>query len=789
MASKTITGSYPSGYYLKPAYGTLGIAATASVGGTGLTTTNLQPSTINNLGNVDGTANGITLSDGGAVTNGSSNTSALIKGGTDIGVLVESASGSVINTGSIVGGPRVSTGAGVWLMAGGSVVNAASGAISAEDGVVIHDGTASVTNAGSIAGRVGGGLGNGIDMQQGRLTNESTGSIYGFSGVLIGSPATVANVANGGSITGYFIGVVFVDHASGSVTNTGTIGGGFAGVDMAYSGNPTYSQVTNGLNGSIQGGNVGIITGPFSTIANYGSITGQTGIALSGPGSVANFGTVEGSGRTAVSFDSPSAKLTEEGTGVLIGSVSGGGGTLELGNKAGPGTLGGLGSTITGFAAVTIDKGATWSLSGPSTLAKSQVLNDYGTLDLLGQVTNSGSIVNQAGGKLFFQGDVSITTDPAVKAGAFSNEGLLKKLSGTGTSIIRTGSASLIDTGTIDVETGTLEFTGSTISITGTIKGPGTIAFSTGAATLGAGSSVSSAGFTIAGSGAKLTVARVLGYAGNFSASTNTELTIASADLLQLSGTASFYHDTIDGAGQVTTAGSTTANQVTLGGTAQWYNTGTLSLTGGTLTVGDSAGDIATFNNQAAGVFDLAGNSSIGVGTAASIFKNQGLLAKMAGSLSKIAIALTNTGTVEAASGTLDLQGAISGKGTLKIDAGKTLQADAAVSQSQTVDFNGGGDKLVLTDAAHFAGRLQDFGAADKLDLRQFDPTTTTLAFSENGTHNAGTLTVTDGSLTAKITLLGQYSASAFHKASDGLSGTLVTYTPSAASALAPPHS
>jgi hypothetical protein len=150
---------------------------------------------------------------------------------------------------------------------------------------------------------------------------------------------------------------------------------------------------------------------------------------------------------------------------------------------------------------------------------------------------------------------------------------------------------------------------------------------------------------------------------------------------------------------------------------------------------------------------------------------------------------VANTGTIEAASGTLDLQKAVTGTGILKIDAGKAIQADAAVSAGQTVDFGQGGDKLILTDATHFAGKLMDFGANDKLDLHQFNPTTTTLAFAENGTNTQGVLTVTDGALQAKITLLGQYSASAFHKASDGLGGTLVTYTPPAASALALPHS
>ena len=68
MATKTITCSYPSGYYLNPTYDRLDVASTATVGGAGVTTAATQPSTVNNLGAVHCTANGITLSDGGAIT-------------------------------------------------------------------------------------------------------------------------------------------------------------------------------------------------------------------------------------------------------------------------------------------------------------------------------------------------------------------------------------------------------------------------------------------------------------------------------------------------------------------------------------------------------------------------------------------------------------------------------------------------------------------------------------------------------------------------------------------------
>jgi hypothetical protein len=756
------------------------------------------------------------LTAGSSVTNGGpTDTTANIANG----IVISGGAGQIVNYATI-GGPSTyllpnryyrpihSFSPGIHVGAGSAVTNGSNTDTVARitNGILI-DGAGSVLNFGTIDATAA--HRTGVDLGSGTITNGSASdSTAVIAGDLVGlglSSGTVVNwgtiqAARGSALVFNSSSCTLVEEGTGSLGGSRVKGGGGT-LELAADGGvgtltglgtriESFGTVVVDVGASWAFTGANVLLGPLrndGSLTNLGTFTNRSVLTnnatLTNDGMFVNFGTITGS-----FVGTAQGTLVEEAGGTVNGTVQGGSGKLELGNKAGPGTLTGLGSTIMGFSLVQIDRNTSWSLES-STIGVGATLKNNGALTLLAQVTNNGSIDNQVGSKLLFEGDVSITTGPAVKAGAFTNAGLVEKLSGTGTSIIRTGKAGLTDAGTIDVETGILELTGSTISITGVIKGAGTIEFSTGAATLGAGSSVSSAGFTIAGSGADLTVARVLSYAGSFSAGANTELTIASADLLQLSGTASFYHDTIDGAGQVRTAGTTTVNQVTLGGTAQWYNTGTLNLTGGMLTVGDGAGNVATFNNQAAGVFDLAGNTNIGVGTAVSIFKNQGLLAKTAGGLSKIAIALTNTGTVEAASGTLDLQGAVSGKGTLRIDAGKVLQADAAVSQSQTVDFNGGGDKLLLTDAGYFAGRLQGFGAADKLDLRQFDPTTSTLAFFENGTNTAGVLVATDGALQAKITLLGQYAASAFHKISDGLGGTLVTYSPLAASALAPPHS
>ena len=51
----------------------------------------------------------------------------------------------------------------------------------------------------------------------------------------------------------------------------------------------------------------------------------------------------------------------------------------------------------------------------------------------------------------------------------------------------------------------------------------------------------------------------------------------------------------------------------------------------------------------------------------------------------------------------------------------------------------------------------------------------TKVSFKEDKNNLSGTLTVTDGTHTANLTLLGQYSANDFTLASDGHGGTMVT--------------
>jgi len=62
-------------------------------------------------------------------------------------------------------------------------------------------------------------------------------------------------------------------------------------------------------------------------------------------------------------------------------------------------------------------------------------------------------------------------------------------------------------------------------------------------------------------------------------------------------------------------------------------------------------------------------------------------------------------------------------------------------------------------------------------NLTKFRPSAI-LAYQPNGGDTGGTLTVTDGGLSASIALLGQYVLAGFALATDGGTGSLLTYTP-----------
>ena len=112
---------------------------------------------------------------------------------------------------------------------------------------------------------------------------------------------------------------------------------------------------------------------------------------------------------------------------------------------------------------------------------------------------------------------------------------------------------------------------------------------------------------------------------------------------------------------------------------------------------------------------------------------------------------------------------------TITVADGTTVEIDGASTQSVT--FTGTTGTLKLDDAPAFSGQVSGLTGSDALDLADvsYGPNTTA-TFS--GNIDGGTLTITNGSETAHIALLGDYLDSGWTLSSDGHGGTVVVDPP-----------
>jgi hypothetical protein len=128
-------------------------------------------------------------------------------------------------------------------------------------------------------------------------------------------------------------------------------------------------------------------------------------------------------------------------------------------------------------------------------------------------------------------------------------------------------------------------------------------------------------------------------------------------------------------------------------------------------------------------------------------------------------LSITNTGTVNVQSGSLDIGGPVTGTGQFTIGNGDQLEFGGSVSSGQTITFEGSTGTLKLDDPTHFAGEISGLTGSDGINLAGFDSTTViTPLIGATET----TLTVTDDNHTgplgeAVITLLGNYNGSTFN--------------------------
>jgi hypothetical protein len=401
-------------------------------------------------------------------------------------------------------------------------------------------------------------------------------------------------------------------------------------------------------------------------------------------------------------------------------------------------------------------------------------------------ILGNGSFTNQ-GAINVSNGDVlSITTN------SWSNTGTISVTGGTlnlGGSFTLSQLGTLTHTGgTVNV-IGTLDDTGATLNV-GTGTGPGTLTLANGG-TIKNGTIVSS-GSGIVGSGGTLdgvtyqgaldlsaTTAAVFvkdGFTGGAGGAT-VNLTglesslrfegaqAASNTTINIGNSGNFatiYNWDTAGAATVTLGTSLTINQVGADAeldTSENGNTTSSLINAGTINAGLSGG-----------IFNILGNGS---------FTNQGAINVSNGDVLSITTnSWSNTGTISANGGNINIAVAETGGGSDLIYG--TSQIEYSLASAGGVTFEAGATgQLLLLKSALFTGTVTGFSGSstgtpatsDKLDLR--DINFASAQFTKSFANNV--LTVTDGTNTANIKMVGAYALANFEFASDGNGGTLIT--------------
>lgn len=456
-AGATITNEgriYGSGY---TAYGAIDITAADAR----ITNTGLILAFYGNAISVQG--NGANISNSGE-----------IKGGErGVGILINSDSAVIENTGTIAG------------YSGG---DQASGHIALE----ATQAGVTITNQGDILGGAGPGTDNKIGYGGGAAIYFKSADILTNSGTIVGGAGGFSNPPGVGGSGG----VAVMLAAGGTVTNGGTITGGYGG-DFGGSGGNGIAMVSGDVltnNGIIYGGaggegyfhstgpghggngvwvaaggmvtNSGTIAGGYhggtgvyvgsSTLINSGTISGGTsqsfqyygvGVVLNG-GTLINDGTIAGGNvdSTAVTLGAQAGTVIVDPGAKFNGDVEANANVADVLEFAGSttGTASYLGTDFSNFATIEITQGSSWFFIDENELTKGEHLKVTGALNVIGTFSTAGAVYNTgiidaASGTVSLAGAVSGTGALEVSAGATLSLGVNPVLGGIADFLATTG--------------------------------------------------------------------------------------------------------------------------------------------------------------------------------------------------------------------------------------------------------------------------------------------------------------------------------------------------------------
>jgi FecR protein len=636
-------------------------------------------------------------------------------------------------------------------------------------------------------------------------------SIYGIRSRSYGSGSTTVTTEAGSVVTSGSSGIVAVNRAislgaaSGStitVNTYGTISSGSspnqsgntpAGIQAGYNGATTGSSANTGVNGTVVVNNHANITaaaGYGIHAYNYGNgditvidaagttiVGAEEGIraqALSG-----------GTGDVSVTLGTGASVTGTASYGILAYSIDQGdiSVTMAAGDII---TSGSSGIVAVNYATAIADGlDSTISVVAHGTIHSGSALNNDGT--------TPGAIIAgyKPGGNGVFSsavtGDVTVASDATITADA--GYGIEAFTWGVGKVTVTTGAGSSITAAGTAI--GTFDHGGGDVTVTNNGSATGAVGLSAFAAGAGAITIVNN-GHITGTSSVGISVNQNGVAPGDPAATGSTHIT-NTGSVVGATGFAAIYVQ------ENTTGSATIDNSGTIGpAIASSVTSSTYAIfeTGGAITINNTGhinGNIsvvsATFNNNAGGIWTVAGSSVFGN---VSSIVNAGEIDLLNGaSISVNGTGISNSGDIdswdaasitgtivnghliEVHTGTLTLFGSLSGAGSVTIDANATLEIKNVVSQ--TVTFAGAGAELEI-DTATFGGSIAGFAANEKIDL-----STITWDGGTTATYDAvtGNLVVSDThGHSISLKLIGNYSDAHFITSSDGAGGTIVEIAP-----------
>ncbi|NTJ09084.1 T1SS-143 repeat domain-containing protein [Rhizobium lusitanum] len=161
------------------------------------------------------------------------------------------------------------------------------------------------------------------------------------------------------------------------------------------------------------------------------------------------------------------------------------------------------------------------------------------------------------------------------------------------------------------------------------------------------------------------------------------------------------------------------------------------------------------------------GSHALVIDTGVNAVNNTGMLeATGAGGLD-IHSSVINEGVLWANGGNIDLEGNVSGRGTVLLSGHASLEIGGSFSQA--ISLNTDAQATITIDhAVAFTGTIAGLDGNDALRFGDISAASASFSYTENAAKTGGVLIVTDGAHIATVGLTGDYSANDFLLSHDG---------------------